>query len=365
MKLNMRLATTVILAALVLGCDGTSQGSAPSVPSGESAIQSNTERREADSNVLLRSRLNLECSERLAKLGMSTEGCFRYADRLLSLATDPMLGEPNPLASLEAVVLKGETAPRFRIAKLRALSSSASLYAGVPPHAALQYPSDELATVGREGAFQAREWGALLADQCGREDASPVFLRCARRVAREYISGDVVISLQQGGPFESAYLYATLPDEKVVGVQSSAFPNLPLPVCGDGDSRVVVSVWRELGQPDGQARAINSVPPEGDGRVIYIDQRRFGRCSERGALDSYSYPFFDPHNGESALGAGGVAVNMRGGTSWANGSCNRVGFFKNEVVEGIHQGWIETYFGHLEDAPVSLAGRYCLERPIR
>ena len=103
----------------------------------------------------------------------------------------------------------------------------------------------------------------------------------------------------------------------------------------------------------------------GSGRVIYIERRSTGRCSATDALISYASPNFDPDDGEYVVGAGGLAVNMRGGTSWANGTCNRVGFFKNEVVEGMHQGWIETYFGYLEDAPVSLAGRYCLERPLR
>lgn len=364
MKVNLRLAAPAILAASVLGCDGTGQGSQPSMPSGEQASQDVAQAPEAESNVLLRGRLYLDCSDRLTKVGMSTEGCLKYADRLVALASDPMLRYLNPLETIESVVLKGQTLSGYHIDKARALSSSASLFAGVPPHPSLQYPPDELATVGRLGAFQTREWNAMVADQCGKEDSGPVFSRCARRVAREYLSDMPVISMQQGGPFESALIYATLPDEKVVGVQSTAFPDLPLPVCGDGDQRVVVSVWRESEEPDGETRDINSAPPQGEGRVVYIEQRRTGQCGAADALNSYSSPFFDPDAGEYPGGAGGLAVNMRGGTSWANGTCNRVGFFKNEVVEGMHQGWIETYFGHLEDAPVSLAGRYCLERPL-
>lgn len=365
MKLDVRAAAPAILAVLVLGCDGTGQGNQPSMPSGEQASQGDAQALEADSNVLLRGRLYLECSERLTKVGMSTEGCFKYSDRLLALASDPMLSYLDPIKTLESVVLDGKHGSGFGIDKVRALSSSASLFAGVPAHPALQYPPDELATVGRLGAFQTREWNAMVADQCGKEDPSPVFSRCARRIAREYLGDMPVISMQQGGPFESALVYATLPDEKVIGVQSTAFPDLPLPVCGDGDQRVVVSVWRESEEPDGEARGINSAPPQGEGRVVYIEQRRTGQCGAPDFLSSHASPSFDPDAGEYPGGAGGLVVNMRGGTNWANGTCNRVGFFKNEVVEGMHQGWIETYFGYLEDAPVSLAGRYCLERPLR
>lgn len=56
---------------------------------------------------------------------------------------------------------------------------------------------------------------------------------------------------------------------------------------------------------------------------------------------------------------GGLAVNLRGNVHFANGMCYFSGFFMNEAVMGMHQGWVETYFRPLDKVDVITSGRFC------
>lgn len=368
---TIRTATVGFIATLFLAACG-SPSETESSPAEVLAHEDRTEESVANATrLIIKARLVLDCNEELRKVGIGSAGCFAYAEKLLALTTNPLFSRLDPINDLRETLDRGEAGTGFSSELLQALSASASLSSGVPPHPLLDYDAQELPIAVRLGAFQKREWSAVEADSCGDASDSPIFLRCVRRAAQRYLESQVpVISMRHGGPLEAVLLNATRPEVDVLGVDPASFPQLPLPVCGDNDTRVSVPVWEEseaivteLGDSPYHKRDINSVPPTGPGLVVYIERRRPGNCPERDFLSSYSYPYFDPDDGAHTGGAGGLAVNMRGGTSWANGTCNRIGFFKNEVVEGIHLGWTETYFGYLEDAPVSLAGRFCLERP--
>lgn len=62
---------------------------------------------------------------------------------------------------------------------------------------------------------------------------------------------------------------------------------------------------------------------------------------------------------------GGLAVNLKGNTRHANGICSFSGFYMNQSVEGMHQGWIETYFGAVDMQKLILSNKYCLAGKTR
>jgi len=62
--------------------------------------------------------------------------------------------------------------------------------------------------------------------------------------------------------------------------------------------------------------------------------------------------------------AGGLAVNLRGHVQVTDGQCYYKGFFRNQDVPGVHQGWVETFFGAGDNEEILKSDRYCLERPL-
>ena len=124
------------------------------------------------------------------------------------------------------------------------------------------------------------------------------------------------------------------------------------------DSRRHVAVWT----PDVDAEGnLSSEPPQEDGKVVYISLAADAdtvTCDNE-ALNSFAWPY-EP--GEPM--GGGLAVNLRGNTQFANGICYFRGYYMNEPVMGMHQGWIETYFGAVEKQKIVLSGDFCLERSI-
>ena len=57
-------------------------------------------------------------------------------------------------------------------------------------------------------------------------------------------------------------------------------------------------------------------------------------------------------------------MNSRGNTQFANGTCHFSGYYMNEDVQGMHQGWIETFFGAVDKKEVVMSGRYCLATSV-
>ena len=59
-------------------------------------------------------------------------------------------------------------------------------------------------------------------------------------------------------------------------------------------------------------------------------------------------------------GASGLMVNLRGNAREKRGRCVLKGFYMNEPVPGTAQGWIETYFGAVDEKRVIASRTYCL-----
>src|SRR5690606_17644140 len=132
----------------------------------------------------------------------------------------------------------------------------------------------------------------------------------------------------------------------------------PIPVCRAGDKLTRIPVWEPEVDEEGN---LSSDPPQKDGQIVYIllyQDAAKTTCKED-ELNSFSRPT-NPQNPME----GGLAVNIRGNTQFANGTCYFKGYFMNEDVMGIHQGWIETYFGAIEKEKVVMAGKYCLSKRV-
>lgn len=136
-------------------------------------------------------------------------------------------------------------------------------------------------------------------------------------------------------------------------VSSQAGADIPSSVtqCAAGDSRVPVKLW----QPDVRERTLSSAPDAKDGDVFYIElhaENAHAGCGSAAPDHMYTFDVPDPEGG-------GLAVNFRGNVQFANGYCYVAGFFMNEQVHGMHQGWTETYFRPLDKAEVITSGRFC------
>jgi hypothetical protein len=132
-----------------------------------------------------------------------------------------------------------------------------------------------------------------------------------------------------------------------------------LPLCQANDARVHIAVWTPTNkQEDGDDWTPK--PPQNEGQIVYIDAAQW---TESGCgvdnLNTLSFPD-DPKD----VMQGGLAVNLRGNTQVADGLCYYKGFYRNESVPGVHQGWVETFFGAVEKDEVLKSDRYCLERPL-
>lgn len=132
----------------------------------------------------------------------------------------------------------------------------------------------------------------------------------------------------------------------------------PTPVCMKGDRRTRIPVWRPTVNREGY---LSSRPPQLDGMIVYIEL--FQDASEVSCKDSELNSFSSPDDVRNPM-AGGLAVNVRGNTQRANGTCYFRGYYMNEDVMGMHQGWIETYFKAVEKEKIVLSDKYCAAEPL-
>ena len=129
--------------------------------------------------------------------------------------------------------------------------------------------------------------------------------------------------------------------------------------CKSDDVRTPIVVWNPEVNEKGQ---LSSEPPTGDGRIVYIeftaDEEKAGCLNAKpDQLYSFTRPtdLTEPENG-------GLAVNFRGNVQFANSMCTFSGFYMNEPVFGMHQGWIETYFGAVDKFKIVSSGNFCISR---
>lgn len=132
-----------------------------------------------------------------------------------------------------------------------------------------------------------------------------------------------------------------------------------LPVCNASDGRTAIPVWEPAVDADGN---LSSDPPQQNGQIVYvaIDRVPVDSSCDNTQMVSLARPdsVDDPMQG-------GLAVNLRGNAHLVGGACQLRGYYTNQDVEGMHQGWIETYFGAVEDAGTITPDKYCLAGPIR
>jgi hypothetical protein len=130
-----------------------------------------------------------------------------------------------------------------------------------------------------------------------------------------------------------------------------------LPVCKrSGEERVPIPVWAP--QMSRNYEDVFSEPPQGDGRIVHIS---IGLAPGT-PCTWYSHDLFsfalpsDPKHREN----GGLEVNLRGNATEKNGRCVLEGFYMNEWVPGIQQGWVSTYFGAVDEKAIIQSATYCL-----
>lgn len=127
----------------------------------------------------------------------------------------------------------------------------------------------------------------------------------------------------------------------------------PVPACMTGDGRTAIPMWTPSVDEKGH---LSSDPPQKDGLIVQIqltvDVAQV-ECNDE-ALNAFQRPD-DPGNTTD----GGLAVNLRGNTQRAHGDCYFSGYYMNEDVAGMHQGWVETYFGAVDKMQIVLSDKFC------
>lgn len=132
----------------------------------------------------------------------------------------------------------------------------------------------------------------------------------------------------------------------------------PVPVCKKGDGRKKIPVWKPSVDEDNN---LSSDPPQKDGQIVYISL--YQDATKTTCDDKELNSFSRPSNPKDVM-EGGLAVNIRGNTQFANGICYFQGYYMNEDVMGMHQGWIETYFGEIGKEKIVTSEKYCLSEAI-
>ncbi|HEY0662780.1 MAG TPA: hypothetical protein VGD21_15835 [Lysobacter sp.] len=138
----------------------------------------------------------------------------------------------------------------------------------------------------------------------------------------------------------------------------SSAPSDPVPVCKPGDGRTKIPVWQPAVDAEGN---LSSDPPQKDGQIVYIQLHQ--DAAETTCNDKELNSFSRPENPKEHMD-GGLAVNIRGNAQFANGVCYFAGYYMNEDVMGMHQGWIETFYGAVNEKEILESGKYCLAKAI-
>lgn len=204
---------------------------------------------------------------------------------------------------------------------------------------------------------------ALLLMSCGQSPSEPngyaqnAGLQCGKdtdcKGDRVCDAGKCVSpSLSSNGPAS--------PDLAINGQQLSAPDSTSQStlICGPRDTRTKIPVWKPTVNEDGE---LSSSPPQRDGMIVYIEL--FEDVSKTSCKDSDLNAFSSPNEAGNPS-AGGLAVNIRGNTQLTNGICYFRGYYMNEDVMGMHQGWIETYFKAVDKEKIAFSDKYCLAKSL-
>lgn len=131
-----------------------------------------------------------------------------------------------------------------------------------------------------------------------------------------------------------------------------------LQVCSSDDKRNRVPTWSPSLTKDGD---LTEEPPQNDGQVVFIEITGDGDKIGCGNSDKDHLYALSKPNTSGSVDDGGLEVNLRGNVQFHNGLCTFQGFYMNQPVYGMHQGWIETYFKPLDQFEVVKSGSFCSE----
>ena len=128
------------------------------------------------------------------------------------------------------------------------------------------------------------------------------------------------------------------------------------------EHRTKIPVWR----PSVNGGHINSEPPMQDGKLVYIDimaDNDAVKCATLRRGEVYHLTYLN--NTKTGSVDGGLEVGISGNVQFANGMCYFRGFYINEDVMGMWQGFIATRFKAVRASDVTLSGRFCVNGDIR
>lgn len=128
------------------------------------------------------------------------------------------------------------------------------------------------------------------------------------------------------------------------------------PTCANGDTRTAVPVWQPEISNDSY---ITTEPEQKAGELVYI-RATYSPSPDLPCNDETLHPLARRNTDGTP---GGLSVNVKGNTTASDGACTFDGFYRNEDVPGMHQGWIETYFGAVPRSEVPVE-RYCLTQAV-
>lgn len=143
------------------------------------------------------------------------------------------------------------------------------------------------------------------------------------------------------------------PQEPILTQQPQQIEGLP--VCQSNDQRTPIVTWA----PDVDEKTnVKNEPPSKHGDIVYVDiSVNAGQIEcDNEALNSFTIPY-----NENDVMEGGLAVNIRGGTHFANGTCYVRGYFLHESVPGMHQGWSEMYLGEVARKDIVVSPKFCMK----
>lgn len=144
----------------------------------------------------------------------------------------------------------------------------------------------------------------------------------------------------------------------------SGEPPASIPTCAAHDARTRIKIWAPQFTPQG---TLKSRPVASDGEIVFIEFNRLNDvmgCA--GAQGDKLYTLSYPNDPNDPLGNnGGLEVNFRGNVQFDTGVCYFSGFYMNEQVMGMHQGWTSTYFRPVDKLDVVMSSKFCIVRGRR
>jgi hypothetical protein len=148
-----------------------------------------------------------------------------------------------------------------------------------------------------------------------------------------------------------------------------------LPVCRRvHEDRIPIARWKpKLTWSHEGLPQVHEPPPSGNGRIVYISIEDPDEPCDRDR-DNPFHPVWPDENPRRddlysvllpespAADSGGVSINLRGNRTPVGKGCRFEGFYMNEPVAGIHQGWTDNYFGAIDRARIVASNHYCMAR---